>query len=185
MAQLDSFELLPEARARVQLWGIGWQTLQMQSRRCAIGQALFDDLTAMNRGAIPDDDPAAGHLTPQVRQEGDDIRRVAGMTLAAAIELARRRDGPDGREMIAGAPFPQDGGLTHRRIGAHDTREGIKPRLVYEEEGLLLGFRPLLMAGQVSSRPWAMAASSRWRARRAGFCGLHRPALHKRPTWRG
>src|SRR5918992_586599 len=89
--------------------------------------------------------------------------------------------------MIAGAPVPQDGCLAHRRIGAHDTREGIKPRLVYEEEGVLLGFRPLLMAGQVSSRHRAMAASSRWRARRGGVFWGPPPGLAqtagKRASW--
>ena len=185
IAQLHAFELLPESLARVQLRGVGWQALQMDARRRTTGQELFDGVTAMDRGAIPDEDHAAGHLAQQVRQEGDHIRRVERAVLTVEIPFALRRDGTDGREVIAGAPFPQDGCLAHRRVGAHDTREGIKPRLVYEEEGLRLGFRPLLMAGQLSSRHWAMAASSRCRARRAGFCGLQRRALHKRPTWRG
>jgi hypothetical protein len=42
--------------------------------------------------------------------------------------------------------------------------------------------RPLLIAGHVSSRQRAIAASPRWRARRAGFCGLQRSTRHKRPT---
>jgi hypothetical protein len=37
---------------------------------------------------------------------------------------------------------------------------GVKPRLVDEESRLLLGFRPVLMAGQDSSRHRAIAASS-------------------------
>jgi hypothetical protein len=47
---------------------------------------------------------------------------------------------------------------------------------------LLLSLRPFLMAGQVSSRHCAMAASLRCRARRAGFCGRQRRASSTRPT---
>src|SRR5918992_3581380 len=100
---LDPLELWPEALARVQLWGIGWQALQMPSRRRAIGQALFDDVTARDRGASPDDDHPAGHLTPQVLQEGDHIRRVERVVLTLDIPFALRRDGTDGRERLAGA----------------------------------------------------------------------------------
>jgi hypothetical protein len=42
-----------------------------------------------------------------------------------------------------------------------------------------------LMAGQVSSRQRAIAAASRWRARRTGCCGLQWSPWHKRPPWRG
>jgi hypothetical protein len=87
--------------------------------------------------------------------------------------------------MVAGPPLAHNGRLAHRRIGAHDTGKGINPGLVSEEEALLLGLRPLLIAGQVSSRQQAIAASSRWRARRAGFWGLQWITWHKRPTGRG
>jgi hypothetical protein len=63
----------------------------------------------------------------QVLQEGTHIRRVERAVLPMEIQFALRRDGTDGREMIAGPPFPKDGGLAHGRIGAHATRKGIKP----------------------------------------------------------
>jgi hypothetical protein len=102
-----------------------------------------------------------------------------------AVQLALGRDGPDGREMLAGAPLPQDRRLAHRRVCAHHTGQGIEPGLIDEEERVPLGLGPLLSAGQVSSRQRVMAPSSRCRARRAGVCGLQRTAWHKRPTWRG
>jgi hypothetical protein len=71
------------------------------------------------------------------------------------------------------------------RRGANHTGQRVEPGFVYEEDVLLLGLRPFLMAGQVPWRQRAMATSSRWRAHRAGFCGLQRVALHQRPTWRG
>ena len=102
----------------------------MPSRRRAMGEERFDDVTAMHRGAIPDDDQAAGHLAPQVRQEGDHIRRIERAVLTVEIPCALRRDGTEGREMLTGAPFPQDGCLAHRRVGADDTRQGIEARFI-------------------------------------------------------
>ena len=185
MAQLDPFELWPEAFTRVQLRGIGGQPLQVQPLCRAMHQELLEAMTAMHRGAIPDEDHAAWHFTQQVFQEGDHIRRVDGMVLTVEVPFALRRDRGDRRQMVAGPPLPQDGRLAHRRIRAHDTGEGIKPGLVDEEDALWLGWGPLLMAGQVALRPCAIAPSSRWRARRAGFCGLQQSTWHKRPTWRG
>src|SRR5262249_14725403 len=113
------------------------------------------------------------------------VVRIDGAVLAVEVQLALWRQGTDGGEMIARPPLPQDGCLPHRGIGADDTGQGIEARFVDEKDALLLGLRPLLMAGQLCSRPCASAASSRWRARRAGFCGLQRSALSKRPIWTG
>src|SRR5215831_8460365 len=67
VSPFDALQLGPEPLARVQLRGIGWQALQVQPRRGASGQELLDELTAMNGGAIPEDDPPAGHFTSQAR----------------------------------------------------------------------------------------------------------------------
>lgn len=157
----------------------------MEPVGCPIRQECLDDVTAVNRGPVPNDDHPAGHLTQEVLQEGDDVVGVERVALAEAVEFALGGQGTDGRQMLTGPPLPQDGRLAHGRIGADDAGQGINPGLVYEENTLPLGFRPLLMAGQVSSRQRVMAASSRWRARRAGFCGLQRIVWHTRPTWRG
>jgi hypothetical protein len=180
--ELDTFELLPEALARIQCRRLRRQALQVKALRRALGQELLDDTTAVHGGAVPDDDHAAWDFTQQVLQKGDHVGRVERVVLATEIEFALRRDGTEGREVVAGPPLPQDGGLAERRRGAHDTGQGIKSRFVYKKDSLLLGLRPLWMAGQVSLCQWEMAVSSRWRARRAGFCGLQRMALHKRPT---
>jgi hypothetical protein len=110
---------------------------------------------------------------------------MAGRGLALKIPRARRRDGADGRAVLASPPLPAHGRVAYRGRGAHDTGQGREASCVEEEEGLPLGVGPLLRAGQVSCRQRVMAASSRWRARRAGCCGLQRLAWPKRPTWRG
>ena len=182
IAQLDSFEVLPAPLARVELRSIGREALQLQTLGGAIGEEVPDDLTAMDWGAIPDEHHPAWHLAQQVLEKPNDVVRVDRAVLAMEVELALGRNGTDGREMVAGAPLPQDGRVAPRGIGPDDAGERIKAGFVYEEETLPLGLRPPLRAGQVSSRQRAMAASSRWRARRAGCCGLQRMPLHKRPT---
>ena len=185
IAQLDAFKLLLEALARVQLRSIGRQTREMEALRRPIGQEALDELTAMNRGAIPDDHHSARHLAQQMLQKSQDICGIDGSILAVEIQLARRCESTDGREMGTGPALAQNGCVADRRIGAHDAEQRIEAGLVYKEEGLLLRFRPLLRAGQVSSRHCAMAASLRCRVRRAGFCGVQHIASSKRPTWRG
>jgi hypothetical protein len=171
MAQLDAFELLPEPLARMQFRGIGRQTLQGQPLCRPIRQELLDTMAAVDGGAVSDDDHLAGDLAQQVLEKPDDVVRIEGAVLAVEVELALGRQGADGGEMITRPPLSQDGCLPHRSIGAHHAGQGINPGLVYEEEALLLLLRPPLRAGQVCSRPCAMAASSRCRARRAGCWG--------------
>ena len=185
VAQLDPFELVPEAFVRVQLGGIGREAFQVHPSRGAIGQELLDDVTAVNGGAIPNDHHAAGHLAQQVFKKGHDVGRMEGTLLAVKIHLAFGGYGRDSRQMVSRPPLPQHGRLPDRGIGTPDTGQGIKAGLVYEEDGLVLGVRPLLRAGQMSLRQRVMATASRWRARRTGFCGLQRIALQRRPTWVG
>lgn len=185
IAQLDAFEVLPEPLARVEPRRIGREALQVQALGGAMGEEVSEDPTAMDRRAVPDVHHPAWHFAQQVLETGDHLCGRDGGVLAVEVHLALGRDGRDGREMIAGAPRPQDRGLAHGRIGAHHAGQGIETGFVYEEDRLLLRLSPCLRAGQVSSRHWAIAASSRWRARRVGCCGLHRLVWQRRPTCRG
>lgn len=62
MAQFDAFELLPQPLARVQLRGIRRQAFQPEALGRALSQEFLDHLTAMNRGAIPDEHHPPRHL---------------------------------------------------------------------------------------------------------------------------
>ncbi len=185
IAQLDPFELLPEPLTRIEFGGVCRQAFQVDTLGCPIRQESFDDMAAVDRRAIPENHHPARDLAQQMLEKRDDVCGIERAVLAVEVQLTLGRYRGDGREMVAGVPLPQDGGLADWGVGTHDTREGIKPGLIYEEDGLLLGFRPLLRAGQMSSRQRVIAASSRWRARRTGFCGLQRIALQRRPTWVG
>jgi hypothetical protein len=153
MAQLDPLEMCPEARDRVQLRGVGWQPLDLEPLSRAIREAFLDAMTAVHRRPIPEEPQAAGHLAPQVLQQGDHITGIDGLGLAMKIPLALRRNGADGREVIPRPPRPENGRMAYRGIGADDTGPGIAPGFIDEEDRLPLGLGPLLSAGQLSSRP--------------------------------
>lgn len=121
MASLHPCELWPEALARVQLWSIGWQTFSVDPFRRAVRQELVNEVTAVNRGAIPDDHHAARYFAQQMRQEGDPILCIERVLLTVAIPRAVRGYGADGREVITGPPLLQDRRLTYRRISTHHT----------------------------------------------------------------
>jgi hypothetical protein len=185
VAQLDPLEVGPEAFPRIQLRGIGREALQVETGGCSIAQELSDDMAAMHGRPVPENDHPAGRLAQQVLQKGDHFPSIEGVILAMEIQLPLGRDGADGGEMIAGPPFLQDRRVPPGRIGADDTGQGIEARFVDEPEVRPLRLRPFWIAGHVSSRQRAIATSSRWHARRAGFCRLHWIAWHQRPTWTG
>jgi len=186
MAPLDPLPLLPDAFVRIQRWGIRREARQMQPWGRSTRQEVLDEVTAMHGGAIPHhDDHTARHFAPQVCQEGPHSCRVDGAVLSAEGPLARRRDRTAGGAVIARPPCPPPRGLADRRLGSDDAGQGRTARFIDTEERGLLGLRPFVMAGQGSSRHRAMAVASRCRARRAGFWGLHRRALHTRLIWPG
>jgi hypothetical protein len=185
MASFDPFARLPDALARIELRSIARQRFEREAGRCAVREKLPDGVAAVNRGPIPEEPHPARDLAQQVLKKRDHVVRIDRAVLAVAGERTLGREGADGGEMLASVPVPQDRRLPHWRIGTHDTGQGLESRLIEEEDRLLLGLGPLLMAGQVSSRQRAMAASSRCRARRIGLWGLQRSALRRRPTWVG
>ena len=185
LAPLDPFEMGPQPLTRIQLGSIGREPFPRETVRGALRQQALEDTAAVHRSPIPNDDHAAGYLPPQMLQNGDDILRMDRMILAGDIPRAFGRDGADGREMVTPPPLPHDGRVPDRGLGAHDPGQRIAAGLVYAENRVLRCLGPRLRAGQVSSRQRAMAASSRWRARRAGVCGLQPIAWSRRPPWTG
>jgi len=161
MAQLDPFEMCPEALDRVHLRGRGRKPLYLEPFSRAMREELLDEVTAVNWRPIPEEQQPAGHLAQQVLQKGDHLHGIDGLVLAMNIQLALRRDGADGREVIPGPPLPENGRVAYWGIGADDTGQGRAPGFSDEEDRLPLGLGPLLSAGQVSSRQRAMATSSR------------------------
>ncbi len=88
VAQLDAFELFPQAFARIQFRGVRWQALQVQPLGRAMRQERLDDLTAVNGGAVPDDDHTTGDLAEEMLPKGHHINRVHRVGLRVEVECA-------------------------------------------------------------------------------------------------
>lgn len=152
IAEFDPFAGAPKPLAGIQLGGLGRQTLQVEPLGRPIGQERLDDLTARHRRAIPDNDHPARHLPQHMLPEGHHVCQIDGAVLSVERACSLQRHGADSREMSAGPPCSQAGRLAYRRIGADDAGQGIEAGCIEEEEGVPLGLRPLLLAGQVLSR---------------------------------
>jgi hypothetical protein len=124
VAQLDPFELFPQALAQIEFGGACRQALQVHSLVHAMSQDHLDDLTAIYGSAIPDDDHAAGDFANEMLQRGNDISRVHRVILRMKVELAIGRRGDDRREVITGSPLLENWRVAYQRIGVDNTGQG-------------------------------------------------------------
>jgi len=121
VAQLDTVEWRPEPFGSVQVGGIGGEAFEVNPLGGAIRQECLDDTAAVNGRAIPDDHHAAGDLALPVLDQRDHVVRIEGVVWAMEGHVALRQDGADRRELIAGAPLPEEGRLPDRCLAAHNT----------------------------------------------------------------
>ena len=177
VAQLHLLEIVPNALVGIELGGVARQPLQVEARRASLSEEILDRLAPVDRSAVPEDGQLAWDMAEQMAQEAHDIGTAEGARLDLQEQPPVRRDAADDRQMIPRQGQVQDGRLATRRIGSDHTRQEIEGRLVYPDLGPPFGLGFFLIAGQRCSPQAAMAASSRWVARRIGFCTLQ-------PTWR-
>jgi hypothetical protein len=78
----------------------------------------------MTEDAVASFDHPPRHIPQQMLQKGHHILQIERAFLAGEIPFALRRDGTDGREVIARLPLPEHGCVPHRGIGAYDTGQG-------------------------------------------------------------
>jgi hypothetical protein len=62
ITEFDSLQVAPEPLVRIQFRGIGGEVLQLHPLRRPMGQKILDQMTAVNRCPIPEDQQAPGHL---------------------------------------------------------------------------------------------------------------------------
>ena len=177
VAQFYPFQITPDAFVRVQFRGVARQLLQLQPLAGTVSQEGFDDLTAMNRRAVPDHQHLAGKMTQHVLQKTDHIRAAEGPLLDLKEQLSVHGDAADDRQMLPLQKYPQDRRPATRCIGTHHARQQREAGLVYPDDGPPFGLGLSLRAGHRSLYQAAMAASSRWVARRIGFWALQPMAL--------
>src|SRR5258706_9079290 len=170
VAQLATFQVVPDPFDGVEIRRVAWKLLQMDPLGGSLDQEVFDRLAAVNGGPIPDDEEFAAHLAQEQAQETDHLGTVIGPRLGLQEEAPVAAEGADGRAMISGEGDAQHGRLPTARPGPHVMREQIEPRLVYPDKTPLLVVGFFLSAGQRCSHQPRMAASSRCVARSMGRC---------------
>jgi len=183
IAELNVFEVVPDALVSVQIWRIPGELLQMQALSSAISQELFDGLIAMDGRAVPDHEELAGEMAQQMTEEAHHILAMEGLLPGHVEELAIVGDATDRREMIPGERDVQERSLSAWGIRPHPARQEVEARFVYPDDGLSVSLGPLFSAGHRSSYQVWMASSFRWVARSIGCWGLHLMARSRRLTW--
>lgn len=168
-----AFHRAPQVIDRIELGRVGRQQLERQARM--LGHEGRDGLAAVRAQPIPDDDHGPFEVTKDVAQAVDEVlasgRAVKQPQIGAhAPAPGRERHQADGRQMIAAQPVADDGRVCDRRPRAHDGRCQREARLVLEDERGARAPGFFLMRGASSRCQRAISSSSRWLARRIGFC---------------
>src|ERR687891_675150 len=183
--QLHPFQVVPDPLIGVQLGGVGWQLLQMDSLTSRAGQKGFDLLAPVDGTAIPDDQQAHRDVSGQVPQETGRIPTTEGPVLYLGVQPAMGGDAADHRQMVPAERGPEKRGLAPGGIGPYHQGQQVTAGLVYEDDGSAFVPGLFFRAGQRSSFQRWMASSSRWLARFRGFWRLQLYCLRMRPTWEG
>src|SRR5260221_428242 len=102
VAQLATFQVVPDPFDGVEIRRVAWKLLQIDPLGGSLGQEVFDRLAAVNGGPIPDDEEFAAHLAQEQAQETDHLGTVIGPRLGLQEEAPVAAEGADGRAMIAG-----------------------------------------------------------------------------------
>src|SRR5512135_2360174 len=140
--EFTSFEQIPDAFLGIEFGRISRQTLEMDALGSTSRQEVFDRLTAMNRGSIPDDQQLARDLTQEHLQEAHDVRSLIGVILGLQEDPPLGSDGSHGREMVTSQLHRQDRRLPARGIGTYQHGQQIKAGFVYEDNraSFIFGF---------------------------------------------
>lgn len=171
-------EIAPEHFRWVELRSIGRE----EERMNPLGsfKESGDALGPMRLGAVPDDDERLLQLAHKSAQKAHDpVGRDVGLGIHGKVKsypLPVRREGQcgDHRDLpMATSLVIEDGGLATRRPGPADQRGQQEAALIDKDDVGLQSAGFFLISGQSTRTQRRMAFSSRSRARRSGFCGLH------------
>jgi hypothetical protein len=182
VAQFDPLQRVPDALIRVQIWRVAGEALQVQAFGRPRAEEVLDGPPMMNGRAVPDDEQLPADLAQQHPQEPHDRCPIVAILTHLQEEASIEGDGADGGEMVTREGHAQDGSLPPRRPGADRKWEQIEARFIYPDDGRSLFVRPFLSAGQRSSPPAAILASSRCVARLIGCWRLQPHARRIRLT---
>lgn len=181
-------EEFPRELIGVEFRGVGGEAFDMEARMA--GEHLLHVRPAVDGAAIPEQDDGAAEMAQQQPQEHRDLDVGDVLQVQMAVEpepSVRRADRHrrDGRDLVALVAMDQPRCLTTRRPGAADRGHQQKAALV--QEGQVRPQAPgfFLSCTHVCRFQWAMAASSRSRARRSGFWYVQPRSAKRRLTCAG
>lgn len=182
-----AFRVTPDELDRIEFGRVGRQEFHAHA---GMGdQPALDEFAAMCVAAIPDDRRGRADQPRQVPKKGAHANGVEARIgretkqTADAVPTGRNHQGRDDRDFLSRpAALVQDRRLAPRRPRAADERGNQHARLINEDQRGLAARGVFFTTGQRAFTHWAMAASSRSIARRAGCCGLQPKAWRTRPT---
>ena len=163
--EFDMLQVVPEPLIWVQVRCIPRQPLQPDPCGGASGQKVFDGLTAMNGGAVPDHEQLALDGGLQLLQKGDDGSAVVSYGLHRQVDFACRCNGADHRVMITGELAAQQRCFAHWGPGADNPWQQVESRFVNEENRA--PFRYRFFAAQAKLSP----PIARWGLHHVGWHG--------------
>ena len=171
----------PQPFVRVEFGGVGGQAIDAEAVS-VVAQDSSGGLGAVGVQSVPEQKDGAGKGAEQVADKGDELGAADGAPHQAEIGAGVGRDGRDGRELR-----PVEAVIEKRRLaawgpglaGGGQQREAT---LVEKDQRGLQSLGVFFRRGQVRPTQRWMAASSRSRARRAGFCQLHPKRCNRRQT---
>lgn len=180
-----AFRMVPHAFIGVEFGCVGGEVRDAPAR--LTGEERAELRAAVNVAVVPQHDDAPAEVSEQGTEKRAGVRGANVVPIELEVEAAasaRRaeREPGDHRHAIVALPMPKHGRLYARRPGPPDRRNQEEARLVDEDE---IGAQPrgvFFSRGQSRCFHAAIAASSRWSARRSGFCTVQPNRWRSRPT---
>jgi hypothetical protein len=147
VGDLMFLEMPPKIFDRIEFGRISRQGFDDQPLVGA-GEEISDQSTAVDHGAIPDDQQAAGQVAQERPEKLDDLRPFDRTRVNLEIEI------PKGNACNEGETFPTEGLLDDRRLSAwcpstNPMRAGAQAAFVDENNGPALAAGFFLSLGQV------------------------------------
>ena len=185
VSQFHIFEVVPNSFIRVQVWGVAWQLLHPHRLALISGQVCCYCLVPVDGYAIPDNQQLALDMAVQMFQKTHNPHSLEGLLLHFHQQLSTFGYATDSRQMVPRQRHAQHWCLAAWGIRAHHTSQQVEACFVYPYDGAPFSSCFFLREGQRVECQVAMAASSRWLARRIGFWGLQPICAMMRETWEG
>ncbi len=171
----------PQAFVGVQFWRVGRQAIDAQLV-AVFPQRLSRQFRAVGVQPVPEQEDRAGNPAQQVAEEADQFGAADRAPHQTEISLRGERHRRNRREFGPVEAVEQERRLAARSPGLAGRRQQREAALVEKNQRGLQPLRVFFIRGQVCCTQRWMAASSRSRARRAGFCQLQPKRCSRRQT---